>query len=84
MCQVKRKGQLKVRANSRLQYVTHAMIHVLCLHFLYRSSHMSTNPAYGQQPQQPSEGEDTATGGGEIPFYETIYSHVTANIAAQH
>ena len=45
---------------------------------------MSTSPAYGQQPQQPSEGEDTATRGGEIPFYETIRSHVTANIVAQH
>ena len=36
---------------------------------------MSTNPAYAQQPQQPSEGEDryaAATGGSEIPSYETI------------
>ena len=50
---------------------------------------MSTNPAYGQQPQQPSEGYAAATGGGEIPSYETIRgpttsSHVTANIVAQH
>ena len=53
---------------------------------------MSTNPAYGQHPQQPSEEEDryaAATGGGEIPSYETIRgpttsSHVTANIVAQH
>ena len=53
---------------------------------------MSTNPAYGQQPQQPSEGEDryaAATEGGEIPSYETIRgpttsSHVTATIVAQH
>ena len=53
---------------------------------------MSTNPAYAQQPQQPYEGEDryaAATGGDEIPSYETIRgpttsSHVTANIVAQH
>ena len=53
---------------------------------------MSTNPAYGQQLQQPSEGEDryaAPTGGSEIPSYETIRgpttsSHVTANIVAQH
>ena len=53
---------------------------------------MSTNLAYAQNPQQPSEGEDrytAATGSNEIPSYETIRgpttsSHVTANIVAQH
>ena len=51
---------------------------------------MSTNPAYAQHPQLPSEGEDryaAPTGGGEIPSYETIRgpsSHVTTNIVAQH
>ena len=47
---------------------------------------------YGQQPQQPSEGEDryaAATLGSEIPSYETIRcpttsSRVSANIVTQH
>ena len=52
---------------------------------------MSINPAYAQQPQQPSRDNTgaTATGGSEIPSYETIQgpttsSHVTASIVAQH
>ena len=50
---------------------------------------MSTNPAYGQHPQQSSVRYAAATGGSEIPSYETIRgpttsSLVTANIVAQH
>ena len=46
---------------------------------------MSRNSAYVQRPQQPSRDNAaaTATGGGQIPSYETIQDSSTSHVTSE-